>query len=109
LDGGEGDKDTVIPPEMPTGGLVGQAVLGDQAYGEILDTLGVEALGSGEIREVHGKAPAAGGAAVSGEGNDQINGSSGARIAQIVQGAGVHSVTPRRMATAWATTRTQVA
>jgi len=33
LDGGEGDEDAVIPPQMPAGGLIGQAVLDDEPHG----------------------------------------------------------------------------
>jgi hypothetical protein len=31
LNGGEGDKDPMIPPQVPTGRLIGQAVLHDKS------------------------------------------------------------------------------
>ena len=55
LDGGAGDEDAVVAPEVPGGRLVGQAVLGDQADGQILDAAGVLALGPGQVGQVGGE------------------------------------------------------
>lgn len=41
LDGGEGNEDPVVTPEVPTGVAIGQAVLGYHAHGELLDAAGV--------------------------------------------------------------------
>jgi hypothetical protein len=43
LDGGIRDEDTVIPPQVPTGGAIGQAVLDDEADGQTLNAVGVRA------------------------------------------------------------------
>ena len=41
LDGGEGNKNTVVPPEMPTGGAVGKAVIDDESNGKFDDRIGI--------------------------------------------------------------------
>ena len=41
LDGGKGDEDAVVTPEVPGGGLVGKTIFGNQADGEILDAAGL--------------------------------------------------------------------
>src|SRR5262245_58494993 len=96
LDGGKGDEDSVIAPEVPTGGLVGQSVLGDQSDGQILDSAGVVALGQGQVGQVGGEVEVAAGAVMPREADDQVDGASGAAVAQVVQsarGAGVASRT----------------
>ena len=50
LDGGEGDKHPVIAPQMPTGGLIGQAVLHDESHGQGNDAMGVVGFGQTRIR-----------------------------------------------------------
>ena len=45
LDGGEGNKHAVIAPQMPAGGLIGQAVLDDEAHGQGHDAMGVVGFG----------------------------------------------------------------
>jgi hypothetical protein len=99
----------VIPPQIPTGGLIGESVLAHQSYGHILDTTGVQTLGACQVREVDGETPATGEAPVSGEGHDQINGPSGAWVPQIVQRAGIGGVTAGRVIATRTPTRTDVA
>jgi hypothetical protein len=41
LDGGKGDEDTVVAPQVPTGGLVGQTIFGHQTNSQLLNTAGV--------------------------------------------------------------------
>src|SRR6266567_7532790 len=94
-DGGMGDEDAVVPPQVPGGSPAGQAVLGDQADGHALHAPRVEALGQGQVREVDGEAATAAEAALSGEGDDQVNRAVGTRIAQVVQRARCHGRTAR--------------
>src|SRR3984885_2324992 len=83
----------MVAPEVPGGGSVGQAVLDDEADGQPLNAAGVVAPGQGEVAQVGGKATAAGSAAVSGEGNEQVDRPPSAWVAQIMQGAPVVGVT----------------
>ena len=92
LDGGVGDEDAVVAPPVPAGGLVGQAVLGHQADGQPLDAAGVQALGQGQVGQIGAKAATAVGAAMLGVGDDKIDRTVRARVAQIVQGARGNSV-----------------
>src|SRR5215210_5167986 len=87
LDGGVGDEDAVIAPQVPTGGLVGQTVLAHQAYRQLLDATGVKALGQGQIRQVDGEVAAAMAAVMFGVADNQIDREAGARVTQVVQGA----------------------
>ena len=57
LDGGKGDENPVIAPEVPGRRLVGQAILGDEADGQLLDTAGVKALGQGQVTQVNRTSP----------------------------------------------------
>src|SRR5207244_9364950 len=51
----KGNEDAVVAPQVPGGGLVGQAVLGDHADGQLLDAAGVMALGPGQIGQIDGE------------------------------------------------------
>jgi hypothetical protein len=59
LDRGKRDKDTVVTPEVPTGGPVGQAILDHEPHGEVYHTVGVWTAGWCQIREVGAKVRAA--------------------------------------------------
>src|SRR4051812_29414959 len=87
LDGGEGGEDFVVAPQVPGGGLVGQAVLGDQSGGQVLDAAGVVAPGQGQVGQIGGEVEVAGRAVVPREGDGEIDGAAGAGVAQAVQGA----------------------
>src|ERR1051326_2070877 len=52
LDGGPGGKNAMVAPEMPTGRLIGQAVLDDKTDRHSHDTMGVMSLGCGQIGHV---------------------------------------------------------
>jgi hypothetical protein len=84
LDGGVRDEDAVITPQVPTGVLVGESVFTHQANSQILDATCVEALGQSQFGHVHSEATATVCAAMSGEGNEQVDGPSGVSVAQIV-------------------------
>jgi predicted regulator of Ras-like GTPase activity (Roadblock/LC7/MglB family) len=92
LDGGVGDKDAVVTPAVPTGGFVGQTVLGHQANSQLLDAAGVMALGQGQIGQVDGKVTAAVTAVMFGVANNEVKRMAGARVTQVVQGARGNSV-----------------
>src|SRR5262249_24102259 len=87
LNGGGGDEDAVITPQVPTGGLVGEIVLGHQADGHLLDTTRVVAVGRGQVGEVSGKETVAMAGVVTGEGDQQVDGMATAGITQVVHGA----------------------
>src|SRR3954468_179932 len=88
LDGGEGDEDAVVAPEVPTGGLIGEAVLDDQSDGQGHDPMGVAGPGRGQVGQVGGKEAAAPGAVVLRVGEPDVAGPPGHWIAQVMQGAG---------------------
>ena len=52
LDRGEGDKDTVVAPEVPAGGTGGQAILDHEPHGEVQHAVGVLTAGWCQIGEV---------------------------------------------------------
>src|SRR6266853_1547416 len=84
LDGGVGDEDSVVAPQVPAGGLVGQAVLGDKTDGPLLDTTGVLAVRQSQIGDVDGEATATAKAAMPREGDDQVNRAVGPSIPDVV-------------------------
>lgn len=77
----------MVAPQVPLRTLVGQPVLGDESDGQILDAAGVVALGPGQVGQVDGEEEVAVGTVMSGEGDDQIDGSASADVAEVVQGA----------------------
>jgi len=99
----------VVTPQVPTGGLVGQAVFGDQANGQLLDAAGVLALGPGQVGQVGGEEEVAVAAVMPGEGDDEVDRAAGARVAQVVQGSRGNGVASGPEAAAGATTGAVVA
>jgi hypothetical protein len=81
-DGGQGDEDAVVRPQVPGGGLVGHAVLGDPADSQVLDPAGGRALGHGQVRQVSREVAAAVAAVMLGQGNNQVDGAAGPGVAQ---------------------------
>jgi hypothetical protein len=49
LDGGIRDEDVVVAPQVPTGDLIRQTVLGHQADSQLLDAAGVQAFGQSQV------------------------------------------------------------
>src|SRR5271168_3063570 len=88
---------------MPTGGLVRQPVFGHQADSQSLDAAGVEALGQSQVGQINTEVATAAGAAMLGVGNNKIDRTVRARVAQIVQGARGNRITPRAVRAATAT------
>ena len=85
----------MVAPEVPTGGLVGQAVFGHQADGQLLDAAGIQALGQGVIGQVDGEANAAGAAVMLGVANQEIDRMARARVPEVMQGTRGHRVASR--------------
>jgi hypothetical protein len=109
LDGGVGDKDAVIAPQVPTGDLVGQAVFGDETDGPLLDPAGIVAVGQSQVRNVTGEAAAAVEAAMAGESDHQVHGAVGPSIPEVMEGTGSDSIAAGAVATARAGSRRPVA
>jgi hypothetical protein len=72
LDGGEGDENSVITPQVPAGRLIGQAILHDQAHGQRNDTMGVMGFGQSIVGHVGVEVFATGGAVMLGVGDMNI-------------------------------------
>ena len=87
LDGGQGDEDTMVTPEAPGGGLVGQTILGHDADSQLLDTAGVMALGPGQVGEIDGEVTVAEATVMLGVSDDEIDRTAGTRVAKVVQSA----------------------
>jgi len=109
LEGGEGDEDAVVPPQVPTGGAVGQSVFDDETDGQPLDPVGVRGPGCGQVGQVGGETTAAASAAVSGERDEEVDGVSGACVAEVVQGACVEGIAAGPAAAVGAGARAAVA
>jgi hypothetical protein len=99
LDGGEGDEDAMVAPVVPTGGLIGQAVLHHQPDGQGHDPMGVVGLGRGQVGHVGGKEVVAPVAVVLGVGEVEVAGSPSHWVAQIMQGADEDPIPRARLAT----------
>jgi hypothetical protein len=90
----------MIPPEAPAGGLVGQAILDDEADRRGDDSFGGMAAGCGQVGAVGVEVFAALRAEVLGVGQDEVAGASGDEVAEIVEGAMEDPVAVGTMATA---------
>src|SRR5437660_6071062 len=100
LDGGVGDEDAVIAPQVPTGSLVGQAIFSDEADGPLLDTARVAAVRQSQVGDIDGKATATAEAAMTRESDHQGTGAVGPRIPEVVEGARAHGIAAGAVATA---------
>src|SRR6516165_162745 len=85
LDRGKRDKDTVVTPEVPTRGPVGQAVFDHQPDRQINHAVGVLSAGWGEIGEVRIKVLVTLGAVMLRIGDHEITRTPQVEIAQVVQ------------------------
>lgn len=70
-----------------SGGLIGQAVFGDQTDGPLLDTAGVPAVRQSQVGEIDGEATATSEAAMPRESDNQVNRAVGPSVTEVVQGA----------------------
>ena len=87
LDRGEGHKDAVVSPQVPTGAAVGQAVLGYDSHGQVHHPVSIMAAGWGQVREVHAEVLATLRTIVLRIGDYQGPWTPGVEIAQIMQRA----------------------
>src|SRR5947209_3398644 len=92
LDGGPGHEDAVVAPQVPTGGLVGQAVFGHQADSHSLNAACVQAFGQGQVGQIDAEVATAVGAAMFGVADNKINRAARVGVAQVVQSARGDSV-----------------
>ena len=88
----------MVAPEVPTGGLIGQAVLDDQPDGQGHDPMSRESLGRGPIGQVRGEGVAAPRAVMLGVGEVDVTGPAPQRVASIVQDAGPDPIPRARLA-----------
>jgi hypothetical protein len=109
LDGGVGDEDAVVAPQVRTGSLVGQAVFSDKTDGPLLDTTGVLTVRQSQVGNITGEATATAEAAMAGESDNQINGAVGPSITEVMEGTGTHSIAPGAVTTARTRPRQPVA
>jgi hypothetical protein len=99
----------MVAPQVPTGGLVGQAIFGDQTDSPLLDTTRVLAVRQSQVSQITGEATATAEAAMAGESDHQINGAVGPSITEIMEGTAAHGVATGAVATARAKSRRPVA
>lgn len=99
----------MVAPQVPRGGAVVQAILGDQTDGHVLDAAGVLTVGQSQIGEIDGEAAATAGAAMAGESDHQIDGVTGPGVTEVMHGAGAHDVATGAVGTARAASRGPVA
>src|SRR6266571_3898697 len=85
LDGGTGDKHSVVPPQMPAGGPVGQAIFDHQSYRQIHHAVGVVTARWRQIGEVRIEVLATLGAVMLRIGNHKITRTPHVEIALVVQ------------------------
>jgi len=85
LDGGVGNENAVIAPQVPTGGLIGQAVLHDESDGQRNHAMGVMGLGQGVVRHVRVEILAAPGAAMLGVNKVDVARATGNQVTHIVE------------------------
>jgi hypothetical protein len=102
LDGGPGDENAVVTPQVPTGRSIRQSVFDDQTDGCLLHTVGIVTRGKSQVERVGVEAASTMGATMFGIGNHEIDRSAGARVAQIMEGP-LPDVTARRRVVATGT------
>jgi hypothetical protein len=88
----------MLSPEGPTGGAIRQAILNDEADGGVDDASGVVAAGVGEVGHVGIEILATAGAIMLGVDQDDVAGSAGEGIAQVVESASGEAVAIGAMA-----------
>jgi hypothetical protein len=88
----------MFSPEGPTGGAIRQAILNDEADGGVDDASGVVAAGVGEVGHVGVEVLATVGAIMLGVDQDDIAGSAGEGIAQVVKSTAGEAVAVGAMA-----------
>jgi hypothetical protein len=100
LDGGPRDEDAVIAPQVPTCGLVRQAIFDDEPDGPLLDAAGVAAVRQSQVGKVTGEATATAEAAMAGESDNQVHGTVGPSIPEVMERAAAHGIAAGAVSTA---------
>src|SRR5271156_5199543 len=85
LDGGEGNKNPLIAPQVPAGGLIRQAVLDDEAHGQGNDTMRVAGFGQCVFGRVRCEVSAAVGAVMLRVDQMEVTRSGGEQVANVVK------------------------
>ena len=91
----------MVAPQVPFSRLVGQAILDDEADGQFLDAARVLAPGVGQVGQIRGEEEVAGGTVMPGARDDEVDGTAGTRVTEVVQGAGGGGVAAGTDAAAW--------
>jgi len=99
LDSGERDKDAVVAPQMPTGGLIGQAVLDDESHGQGDDAMGIMGPRHGVVGHVCVEVFAAVGAAMLGIHEVNVARAPGNQISHVVKDSFASTAAETRLAT----------
>jgi hypothetical protein len=89
----------MISPQVPGGGAVRETVLDHQPDGPVLNPMGVEALGCGEVGHVGGETDPTGPAPVAGIGEGEFDRTVGLGVTHVEQVAEVGIVAWGRVAT----------
>src|SRR5215510_11837423 len=85
LDRGKGDKHPVVPPQVPAGGPVGQAIFDHQPYRQINHAVGVLPAGWRQVREVGAQVLATLRTVMLGIGHKQVTRTPHVEIPQIME------------------------
>src|SRR5947209_6746384 len=91
----------MIAPEMPTGGLVGQAVLDDESHRQGHDAMRIAGSRQGVLGRVGVEEFLAAGATVLRILHMNVAGTAAHEVADVVQDARVHGLPKTRFATMW--------
>lgn len=89
----------MVPPQMPTGGPIGEAVLDDQSHGGPLDPEGISGLGQGHVGHIGEEASSARRAPMLGLQEHEVDGTAMAGIAEVVEAAVCDTITAGAVAT----------
>jgi len=84
LDGGEGNENPMIPPEMPTGTAVGQTIVDDESNGKFNDSVRVIGLRRSEVSHINGEECLTFTTVVKGVSHDDFDRATGKGIAELM-------------------------
>jgi hypothetical protein len=99
LDRGEGDKNAMVAPQMPAGGLIGQAILHNEAHGQGNDAMGVMGLGQGVVGHVGVEMLPTAGATMLGVHKVDVTWPTGHQVANVMQNSLARSAAKAGLAT----------
>jgi hypothetical protein len=99
LDGGVRDKNPVVAPKAPTGGMIRQAILHDDAHRQGNDAMRVVSFGQGVVGHVRVEILAATSAMMLRVDKMEVAGATGNQISDVMQDAREHAVSSATLAT----------